>query len=182
MKLERNGREKKLTRGVILARVIFHMKGAIYSTNKYQWKKVLKAYEMEWKGTMENWIWIKEGEKLIAYFDRDMTVGDRGVTLDAYLMWESKYDMTDFGEAFIDFWEAIDGAEKVDMLPDEKRGETPEQQLADFDKKMRAQYENHVRQKAPEGFLNAFKRDWQIKRKDRMKELGITENVDEAFF
>ena len=156
-----------------MVRVIFHMKGFIYSANKKEWKKVLKSYEMIWEGNMENWIWTKDDEQLVAYFDRDMSVGERGVTLDAYLMWQSKHEMTDFGEAFIDYWEEIEGVEKVDKLPQEEREELPEQELAAFDKKMQSIYDNHKRNKAPEGYLKAVKKDWQEKREILVKELGL---------
>jgi len=164
-----------------MSRLIFHMKGFTYSTNKKEWKKVLAAYEMKWVGNMEAWIWIGDKEKLVADFHRDMTVGERGVTKDAYLMWESEHTNTDFKEAFIDFWGEIDGVKTVDKMPDEDEEEDKQETLDKYIKSEQFRVDKlkepspHTGKPAPGGFIKSAEREMEENVAKKRVELGLDE-------
>ena len=174
-----------------MSRHIFHMKGAIYSKHKVDWKKVLKAYDMKWRGDMTTWIWEGEGEKLVAVFDRDMSVGERGVTLDAYLKWEGNSESSDFKEAFIDYWEKIPGVNAIDKMPDEQEIANSEEAMEKWIQKERGRIERMRTEKspytgmpAPEGYILAAERDLEEKIREKRADAQTKKRrtVDEGFF
>jgi len=121
--------------------------GQYYSSNKKNFKKILKEHELKWKG---NWIdneykWISDTTTVDAEFERD---SNDMFTVKATLNINGNKD-------FID--EVINWA--GDYLLELKSGESL--QIDKINMKFRDEIRTAKIKGAPEGFIRAIKRAWK---------------------
>jgi len=165
----------KLVGEDMMNKIILHMKGHVYSANKHEFKKIREAYDMAWKGNMETWIWKSETDTLTAVYER---VDD--VTKDAFLIWESPHENTDFKDAFLDYWLEIPGVEKVDKI-DTRDDKEKVELFRNWEMMNKPNVEMMRRptvtapKGAPEGLIKVAMREFEEKRLEKLEELELSE-------
>ncbi len=144
----------------------FSFDGAVYSDNKDSFKKILRKYGLKWKGTMGDFVWIGEKDKVIAEFERDR---ERDVTISAKLTWNGR-KKTDFLKELESWAKEVGGeAEKVSKkkAPDRK----VQKELEFWDSLNKPDEERLRAEGRPESWIERDIKEWKRKRRQKRKEL-----------
>ena len=152
--------------------LIYHMTGAIYSANKHEWKKVYGVYGLKWVGDQETWVWLGDGEKMVAFFEAN-EYGKK----EAIVMWEGDSE-TEFYCDFKEFWSDVKGAEVLDELPSDKN--VSDEELKNWIMFNKPDYEAMRKPSilgthsgAPDEYVDAARKDYEVRLAKKKEELGI---------
>ncbi len=144
----------------------FSFDGQVYSEYKATFKRILKKHGLEWKGSMGDFVWIGEHDKVMAEFDRDT---ERDITISAKLIWSGK-KKTDFLRELEDWSTDVGGKkEKVSKkkVPDKKV-----QKELEFWDTLHKPDEKRLRSEGrPESWIQKDLRLWKKMRREKKKEL-----------
>lgn len=148
-------------------RIRFLLQGEAYSSNKDDFKRILKKHGLAWKGSFDNIWWGSEREKVTAFFERDEV---KDVTLSATLTWEGR-KRTELLEE-LKGWVKELGGEVSELKADVARGEKEiERQLEFWDKLNKPNIDYLRSQGRPEAWIKRDLEEWRKKRRERKKEL-----------
>lgn len=146
-------------------KVRFIFEGQIYSKNKSSFKSILKKHGLKWKGSMREFIWIGERDKIVAEFERDP---ERDVTLSATLTWTGKRK-TDFLRELESWAREVGG--KLEAPSDTRDLSMIEKELKFWDSLHKPDEERLRSRGCPESWIQRDLREWRNKRRKKKKEL-----------
>ncbi len=141
--------------------------GAIYSQYKASFKKILRKHALKWKGSLGDFVWIGENDKVIAEFDRD---AERDLTLSATLTWTGK-KKTEFLKD-LESWADEVGGKKGKVATKRKASDKKVQKELQFwDSLHKPDKERLVAEGRPEAWIEKDLKEWRKKRRQKKKEL-----------
>lgn len=144
------------------------MEGKVYSEHKADFKRILRKYSLKWKGSMNDFQWVGESDRVIAHFDRDE---QRDITLKARLTWEGK-KKTDFLSALAEWVRSLEGKHvKKGRKPPRKSREKIQKELEFWDRIHEPPVEAMKAEGRPESWISKDIEDWEKRRKEKEKEL-----------
>jgi hypothetical protein len=145
----------------------FSFDGVVYSDNKAGFKKLLRSHGLKWKGSMGDFVWIGENDKVVADFERDT---ERDVTISATLTWSGK-KKTDFLKE-LENWAKEVGAEKKDVTGKDKSAvKKIEKELEFWDELNKPDKERLMAEGRPESWIEKDIKRWRRKKRQKKKEL-----------
>jgi hypothetical protein len=145
----------------------FEIEGSTYSSNKDDFKRILRKHGLRWKGSLGNFEWIGKGDKVTAYFDRDE---ERGVTLKARLVWEGK-GKSDFLSELADWVKSLKGPPARRGEPAKDAKQKAQRELEFWDKLHEPPVEGLKAEGRPDSWISKDVEEWKAKRKEKEKEL-----------
>jgi len=145
----------------------FEIEGSTYSSNKDDFKRILRKHGLRWKGSLGNFTWIGKGDKITAYFDRDE---ERGVTLKARLVWEGK-GKSDFLSELADWVKSLKGPPARRGGPAKDAKQKVQRELEFWDKIHEPPVEGMKAEGRPDSWISKDVEEWKAKRKEKEKEL-----------
>lgn len=145
----------------------FFLEGEEYSKNKAEFKRILRKNGLRWKGTMGDFIWESDEEKVWAFFERD-EVKDK--TLSAKLVLECRSG----AEVYKDLKEWVSSLKG--------RVEARKQKMSEVEKRIKKELEfwdtlhkpplELLRQEGrPEEWIRLDMKKWKAGRKKKEEEL-----------
>lgn len=146
----------------------FELEGEVYSEHKADFKRILRKYSLKWKGSMNDFQWVGESDRVTAHFDRDE---QRDITLKARLIWEGK-KKTDFLSALAEWVRSLEGKPvEKGRKPPRKSREKIQKELEFWDKIHEPPVEAMKAEGRPESWISKDIEDWEKRRKEKEKEL-----------
>lgn len=145
----------------------FEIEGSTYSSNKDDFKRILRKHGLRWKGSLGNFTWIGKGDKITAYFDRDE---ERGVTLKARLVWEGK-GKSDLLSELADWVKSLKGPPVRRGGPAKDAKQKVQRELEFWDKLHEPPVEGMKAEGRPDSWISKDVEEWKAKRKEKEKEL-----------
>jgi hypothetical protein len=145
----------------------FTLDGATYSEYKSGFKKLLRRHGLKWRGSMGDFVWIGEKDKVVAEFERDT---ERDVTISATLKWIGK-KKTDFLKE-LETWAKDLGAEKPEVSGVDKSADKKiKQELEFWDELHKPDKERLKAEGRPESWIEKDMKVWRKKKRQKKKEL-----------
>jgi hypothetical protein len=144
----------------------FSFDGSVYSDNKDSFKKILRKHGLKWKGSLGDFVWIGEKDKVVAEFERDQ---ERDVTLSATLIWSGE-KKTDFAKE-LESWAKEVGAEKGKASKKKVPDRNVKKELEFWDSLNKPDEERLRAEGRPQSWIEKDIREWKRKRRQKRKEL-----------
>jgi hypothetical protein len=145
----------------------FSFDGAVYSENKAGFKKLLRIHGLKWRGSMGDFIWIGENDKIVADFERD---AERDVTISATLTWSGKRK-TDFLKE-LEKWAKDVGGKRADASGKAKSsGPKIKKELEFWDELHKPDKQRLRDEGRPESWIEKDIKKWRKKKRQKKKEL-----------
>ena len=145
----------------------FSFDGAAYSDNKAEFKKLLRSHGLKWKGSLGDFVWIGEGDKVVARFERD---AERDVTISATLTWSGKKKTAFLME--LENWAKEVGAEKADVTGKNKGADKKiKKELEFWDELHKPDKERLRAEGRPGSWIEKDMKEWRKKKRQKKKEL-----------
>lgn len=144
----------------------FSFDGVVYSDNKASFKKILRKHGLKWKGSMGDFVWIGDKDKVIAEFERDR---ERDITISATLIWSGK-KKSDFLKEF-EIW-AKEAGGKKGKADKRKVPEKKVQKELEFWDSLNKPDKGRLRAEGrPESWIEKDMKEWRKKKRQKKKEL-----------
>jgi hypothetical protein len=145
----------------------FSFDGPVYSENKAGFKKLLRNHGLKWRGSMGDFIWIGENDKVVAEFERDT---EKEVTISATLTWSGKKKTGFLKE--LESWADEVGSEKTDVTgKDESTEKKIKMKLEFWDELNKPDKERLKAEGRPESWIEKDVKEWRKKKRQKKKEL-----------
>lgn len=145
----------------------FEVEGSVYSEYKMDFKRILKKHGLRWIGSMGNFQWTGESDKVTAYFDRDE---QEDMTIRARIVWEGKKKTGFLGE-LAEWVKAVEGKPVKARKPSKESRKEIQKELEFWDKLNEPPVEKMEADGRPESWIKKDVEEWKEKRKRKRKEL-----------
>ena len=145
----------------------FSFDGATYSKNKDSFKGILRKYGLRWKGSMGDFVWIGENDKIIAEFERD---SERDITISATLVWNGK-KKTDFLRELEEWATDVGGKKETTSGKKGTMSKKVQKELEFWDSLNKPDEARLRAEGRPDSWIEKDMKEWRRSKRQKKKEL-----------
>ncbi len=145
----------------------FSFDGATYSKNKDSFKRILRKHGLKWKGSLGDFVWIGESDKVIAEYERD---SERDITISATLVWSGK-KKTDFLRELEEWADDVGGKKETTIVKKRTTSKKVQKELEFWDSLNKPDEARLRAEGRPESWIEKDMKEWRKSKRKKKKEL-----------